>query len=153
MLCWFLPYNNTNQPYVYLRPLPPHPHPTLDHHRAPGWAPYVIQQLPIGSLFSIWQCRCISAIFKRDCPGMNYVKLVRRQWGVRQLPSVSAAFLVMSCHPPPPGAMVKLCPGWTIAVQDCFYYWHRSLNRFLSVGWPIPTLAQSRNLYFQSLFL
>ena len=43
MLCWLLPYGNTNQP-LYIHPLPsplspiPHPVPTA-HHRAPDWTP------------------------------------------------------------------------------------------------------------------
>ena len=52
MLCWFLLYNTVNQPWVYTVPsllsLPlPVPHPTpLGCHRAPGWGPRVMQQLP-----------------------------------------------------------------------------------------------------------
>ena len=49
MLCWFLLYNQVNQPYVYTYPLPlgspslaPHPIP-LGHHRALSWAPCAIQ--------------------------------------------------------------------------------------------------------------
>ena len=34
ILCWFLPYNNTNQPWLYIHPLPP------GHHRGPEWAPW-----------------------------------------------------------------------------------------------------------------
>ena len=35
---------------------PSHPHPTpLGCHRAPGWAPCAIQQLPTRCLFYIWQ--------------------------------------------------------------------------------------------------
>ena len=38
-----------------LEPLPLSPYPTpLGHHRAPGWASCVIQQLPISSLFYTW---------------------------------------------------------------------------------------------------
>ena len=53
MLCWFLPSNKRiKHKYTYITsllslPLPPAHHPTpLDCHRAPGWAPCVIQQLP-----------------------------------------------------------------------------------------------------------
>ena len=57
MLCWFLTYHSMNQSYVHkhtllLGPpshLPPHPIP-LGHHRAPGWAPCVMWQLPTSSL-------------------------------------------------------------------------------------------------------
>ena len=52
MLCWFLPYNKMNQPYMYMSPLPLellshcHPHPTtIGCHRAPAWAPCIIQLL------------------------------------------------------------------------------------------------------------
>ena len=35
------------------------PHSTLvDRHRAPVCVPWVIQQIPIGCLFSIWSCLC-----------------------------------------------------------------------------------------------
>ena len=58
MLCWFLPYNKMNQPYIYMSPLPLellshcHPHPTtIGCHRAPAWAPCFIQQLPTSYLF------------------------------------------------------------------------------------------------------
>ena len=52
-MCWFLPYNNANQSYLYiyipsfwsLLPLPPHPNP-LCHHGEPGWDPCVTQKLP-----------------------------------------------------------------------------------------------------------
>ena len=53
MLCWFLPSNKRiKHKYTYITsllslPLPTAHHPTpLDCHRAPGWAPCVIQQLP-----------------------------------------------------------------------------------------------------------
>ena len=62
MLCWFLLYNNVNQLYVCIYPLPLGPpsilpHPThLSHPRAPSWAPYTTQQAPTSYLFYIWQC-------------------------------------------------------------------------------------------------
>ena len=44
-------------------PLPsPHPAP-LDRHRAPGWAPGITQQLPVGYLFYIWSFICVSGAF------------------------------------------------------------------------------------------
>lgn len=42
MLCWFLPYNNANEPQLYmyhlpLEPSPPSPHPSpLGHHVSAG---------------------------------------------------------------------------------------------------------------------
>ena len=51
MSCWSRPYNMNHHRYTYVHSilnLPlclPHSNP-LSHHRAPGWAPYVLQQLP-----------------------------------------------------------------------------------------------------------
>ena len=47
---------------IYVSP-PSHPPipPLLGHHRAPGWAPCVIQQLPTGYLFYPWYCIRVSA--------------------------------------------------------------------------------------------
>ena len=62
MLCQFLLYNEVNQLYVYLYPLPlgppSHPHhPTyLGGHRAPSCTPRAIQQFPTSYLFYTWQC-------------------------------------------------------------------------------------------------
>ena len=48
MLCWFLLYNNVNQPYVHLSPPfwashPPLPHSTfLEYHKLLSWAPCAI---------------------------------------------------------------------------------------------------------------
>ena len=56
-----------NQLYkcVYPRPQlepPSHPHPIpLGHHRAPAWAPSVMQQLPRGCLFHTWWCTYVNA--------------------------------------------------------------------------------------------
>ena len=68
MLCWFLPYNNVNQPQVCICPLPfelpshPQTQPTpVGCHRALGWAPCALQQLPTSYLFHIQQCICFSA--------------------------------------------------------------------------------------------
>ena len=60
---WFLSYNNLNQSYIYICPLPlecpshlpPHPIP-LSCKRSPGWVPCVVQQISPGYLFYIWQC-------------------------------------------------------------------------------------------------
>ena len=39
----------------------PSSHPTpLGHHRAPGWASSVTQQLPTNHLFYTWQCVCVN---------------------------------------------------------------------------------------------
>ena len=71
MLCWFLPHNDVNQPWVYMCPLPlesssyPLPHPTpLGCPRTPGWAPCVIQQLPSSYLSHISECVCFDATLK-----------------------------------------------------------------------------------------
>ena len=56
MLYWFLPYNNVNQPKVYIGPHPP-PHPIPPGcRRAPGRALRVKQQTPPPPryLFYIW---------------------------------------------------------------------------------------------------
>ena len=52
-------YNEVNQLYVYIYPLPPgspshpQPHPTpLGHHRAPSWAPCAMQELPTSFYFT-----------------------------------------------------------------------------------------------------
>ena len=48
--------------YIHISPpswTPSHPIPyptTLGHHRAPGWDPCAIQQLPTSYLFYTWQC-------------------------------------------------------------------------------------------------
>ena len=65
MLCWFLPYNDVNQPWVYmcLSLLPsssPYPTP-LGCHRVLGWAACVTQQLPTSYVFYIWWCICFHA--------------------------------------------------------------------------------------------
>ena len=56
---WFLPTSAwISHRYTFvpsLLNLPPHPTP-LGCHRAPVWVPWIIQQIPIGSLFYIWQC-------------------------------------------------------------------------------------------------
>ena len=65
ILCWFLPYINMDHPKVYLCPLllesfsllPLHSTP-LGCHRALIWVPRVIQQIPTGYLFYIWECIC-----------------------------------------------------------------------------------------------
>ena len=58
MFCWFLPYINMNQNHMFSLPCPPShllPHPTpLGNHRAAGWAPCIIQQLPTSCLSYIW---------------------------------------------------------------------------------------------------
>ena len=63
--CWFLLYNKVNQLYVYTHPLPLEPLPAScqpsSHHRAPGWAPCVVQQLPTSYLFYTWQHTCVNA--------------------------------------------------------------------------------------------
>ena len=45
----------TSHNFIYIYPLPLYPPPLhstpLGHHRAPGWAPYIIQQLPSSILF------------------------------------------------------------------------------------------------------
>ena len=51
MSWWSLPYNAN----IYSLCLEPVSHPTLlGHHRAPGWAPCVIQKIPTSYLFYIW---------------------------------------------------------------------------------------------------
>ena len=64
MLCWFLLYNEVNQPYVpsllYLPPKSPHPTP-LGHHRAPSWVPCAIQPHPTSCPFHTWQHICVIA--------------------------------------------------------------------------------------------
>ena len=51
MLCWFLPYNQANQPQLYIQPFPLEPpfppsKPTPPgHHSSLNWAPCAIQQL------------------------------------------------------------------------------------------------------------
>ena len=32
-------------------------------HRAPGWAPCILQQIPTGYLFYTWECICFHATF------------------------------------------------------------------------------------------
>lgn len=58
ILCWFLPFTSMNHPRAYTGSLPleaPSLHPTPLHcHRAPGWAPRVVQQLHISCLFYTW---------------------------------------------------------------------------------------------------
>ena len=78
MLCWFLPYNNMNQPKVYNSPPPfvtlsfPTPHLNPLHcHRVPGWAPCIIQQFPYSYLFSSRQCIYFNAATAKSlqsCP-------------------------------------------------------------------------------------
>ena len=68
VLCCFMPCSNANHhSFTYitsLLSLPPQPQPTpLDHHRAPGWAPCVIQQLPTSYLFYTWWCIHVYATF------------------------------------------------------------------------------------------
>ena len=63
ILCWFLPYNNANQSYIYISPpcwaSLPSPYPThLGYHREPGWAPCVIQQFPTVLHMIVYICQC-----------------------------------------------------------------------------------------------
>ena len=98
MLCWFLLYSNMNQLYVYIFPFPPtwasphRPHPTpLCHHRAPGWAPRVVQQPPTSCPSYTWQCIYAIATFSvcsssslRVLPSCDVTVLSHRpesQWG------------------------------------------------------------------------
>ena len=67
MLCWLLLYNEVNQPYVYIHPLPlepPSPPDPCHLVRVPGWAPCVIQQLRTGCglhiLVEICQSYCFN---------------------------------------------------------------------------------------------
>ena len=43
----------------------------LDCHRAPGWAPCVIQKLPISYLFYTWQCIYVS-VTSSVCPTLTF---------------------------------------------------------------------------------
>ena len=66
MLCCFLLYNKEiSHNYTYitsLLSLCPSSHPTpLGHHRAPIWAPCVIQQFLTSSLVYTWQCINVDA--------------------------------------------------------------------------------------------
>ena len=73
MLCWFLLYNNLNQPYVYIYSLPlgPPSHLTpLGCQRALDWAPCVTQQFPTSYLFFTWSCIYVSATFS-ICPNLS----------------------------------------------------------------------------------
>ena len=73
MLCWFLPYNNVNQPQVYLCPLPleppshlpPHPTP-LGCHRA----------LDLSSLHHTTNSHWLSIVHMVKCVSMvlNFLK-------------------------------------------------------------------------------
>ena len=67
MLCWFLLYNEVNQPYIHVYSLPldsppsvPSPCHPLGHHRASSWAPCAIQQIPTSALFYTQQCVYVS---------------------------------------------------------------------------------------------
>ena len=63
-LCSFLSNINMNQPYIYIcflpletpLHLPSQPTP-LGQYRAPDSVPWVMQQIPIGSLFHTWWCK------------------------------------------------------------------------------------------------
>ena len=51
--------------------LPPLPHPApLGHHRALGWAPCIIQQLPTSYLFYTWSCVYVKAT-RSVCPTLS----------------------------------------------------------------------------------
>ena len=64
ILCWLLPSISMNQPWLYICPLPLES-PTTSHplgcHRSLVWAPWVIQQVPTGYQFYVWQCICFHA--------------------------------------------------------------------------------------------
>ena len=74
MLCCFLPYNNVNQPKVYICPhpleplsLPPLLPPLWISHRIPGLASCVIEQLPIifdDDIFEEYRLRILSSVPK-----------------------------------------------------------------------------------------
>ena len=65
MLCSFLLYNEVNQLYVYIYPLPlghpPIPYPSpLGHHWAWSWAPCAIQWIPTSYLFHTQWCAYVN---------------------------------------------------------------------------------------------
>ena len=63
--CWTIKWISYAYPYVPFLPLP---HSTLlGHHRAPGWAPWAIQQLPTSSPFHTRQCTPVSVTLS-ICP-------------------------------------------------------------------------------------
>ena len=57
--------------------LPPPPSHFLHHHRAPGWAPCVTQQLPTGYLFCTWQCIYFKATLT-ICPTFTSPRCVHK---------------------------------------------------------------------------
>ena len=65
---------------VFLPSLPSLPslHPTpLGHHRTPGWAPSLIEQLPNNYLFYISQCIHVNATFS-VCPTLTFPHCVHK---------------------------------------------------------------------------
>ena len=57
----WISYMYTYIPSLLDLPPTPTPNPThLGHHRAPSWAPCVIQQVPTSYLFYTWQCRYVN---------------------------------------------------------------------------------------------
>ena len=69
--------------YTYVTSLPcTHPIP-LSHHRVPGWAPCVIQQLLTSYLFHTWQCTYVDDTFS-ICPTLSspylYIHYNFKKW-------------------------------------------------------------------------
>ena len=73
--CCSLSNLNMNQPWVYIYLLPfeppsyllPHPIP-LDWYRTPVWISWAKQQIPLGYLFYIWECKFPSYSFHTSHP-------------------------------------------------------------------------------------
>ena len=83
MLGWFLPYIKMHQLWVYICPLSSEPlshlpsHPTLlGCHRAQGWAPCAIQQIPTGYPFYTWSWMYVSMLLSQFAPPSPSTNLV-----------------------------------------------------------------------------
>ena len=78
-------HNYTRIPF--LLSLPPLPHPThLGHHRAPGWAPRVMQQLLTSSLFYTRVCIYVNATFSIH-PTLSFPHCVHKSLLYISIPS------------------------------------------------------------------
>ena len=166
MLCWFLPYINMNQPYVYICPLLLEPPSHLLPHPTPlGWAPCILQQISTGHLFYIWLMYTFPC-YSFSCSTLSfpYASLVAQT--VKRLPAMRETWVWSLSQEDPlekemathPSTLAWKIP-WTeepgrlqsMGSQRVGHDWETSLS-FVSLLSPSPVVSTSWFSISASLF-